>query len=98
MTFLLVNHKVHVGHLIVNTGTPQGCVLTPTLVTTHINDRNCSNDSCKLSKYADDTALVSLRKNHDYVYREEVAYFIEWCNNKYLDLHITNTKEMVISV
>ena len=61
--------------LITNTGAPQGCVLSPSLFTLYTSDCKRRYDNCKLIKYADDTALVSLSINNDILYRDEVTNF-----------------------
>ena len=45
--------------IIINTGAPQGCVLSPILFTLYTSDCRCQATNSLLFKYADDTALVS---------------------------------------
>ena len=53
--------------LILNTGAPQGCVLSPLLYSLFIHDCN------SIVKFADDTAVVGLITNSvETAYREEV--------------------------
>ena len=78
-----------------NTGAPQGCVLSPLLFTLYTSDCKCMNSNNQLFKYADDTALASRCSNDDMMYREDVVYFTEWCDNNYLELNVKKTKEMV---
>ena len=82
--------------LITNTGAPQGCVLSPSLFTLYTSDCKCRYDNCKLIKYADHTALVSLCINNDILYREEVTNFTNCCSDNYLELNVGKTKEMII--
>ncbi len=44
----------------VNTGDPQGSVISPVLFSLYINDFMIHNSNFKLFKYADDMALVGL--------------------------------------
>ena len=82
--------------VVTNTGAPQGCVLSPLLFTLYTSDCRCTNDTCKLFKYADDTALVARCINDDVLYRQNVLYFTEWCDNNYLELNVKKTKEMIV--
>ena len=78
------------------TGAPQGCVLSPLLFTLYANTCRSSSESCKVYKYADDTALVGLCVNNDEEYKKEVKSFVTWCEENYLLLNVQNTKELVI--
>ncbi len=44
--------------LVLNTGVPQGCVLSPILLSLYINELQCDDENCSIIKYADDMALV----------------------------------------
>ena len=46
------------GEIAVNTGAPQGCVLSPILFSIYMNDISSNNSSVILIKYADDMAIV----------------------------------------
>lgn len=46
--------------LVLNTGAPQGCVLSPLLFSIYTNAMTVDTNNVKLLKYADDMALVGL--------------------------------------
>ncbi len=67
--------------LILNTGAPQGCVLSPFLY----------------SQFADDTTVIGLiTDNDETAYREEVSTLTKWCQENHLSLNIDKTKELVV--
>ena len=59
--------------LILNTGAPQGCVLSPILYSLFTHDCGAKHDSSAIIKFTDDTAVVGLITDDDETaYREEV--------------------------
>lgn len=51
--------------VVLNTGAPQGCVLSPLLYSQFTNDCVSTHDSVKMCKFADDTTLAGLITNAD---------------------------------
>jgi len=82
--------------LVTNTGAPQGCVLSPMLFTLYTSDCRSNSTNCQLFKYADDTALVASCISEDHAYKDEVARFVDWCKDNYLELNVKKTKEMIV--
>ena len=81
----------------VNTGAPQSCVPSPTLYTLYTNDYRVKHSDTSLIKFADDSAFQGLFTNGlDSNYIEEVYRFVKWCEENYLILNVSKTKEMII--
>ena len=83
--------------LTLNTGAPQGCVLSAILFTVYTSEcRSCSQNTV-IIKYADDTVIIGLISNDDeQMYRQEVSNFTDWCHDNFLNLNVKKTKEMII--
>ena len=93
----LSTSDVHSDLVISNTGTPQGTVLAPFLFTVYTSDCRSSVDECPLVKFADGTATAGLiSKDDDSAFISQVHSFVQYCEDNYLELNVTKTKEMVI--
>ena len=83
--------------IIMNTGTPQGCVLSPLLYSLFTNDCVSHHSSVPLLKSADDTTLVGLVPDSDESeYRHEVSSLVPWCDTNNLQLNASKTREMIV--
>ncbi len=81
----------------VNTGSPQGCVLSPLLFSLLTHDCTASHTTNKIIKYANNTTVVGLIKDEDETaYRREVEQLTRWCRSHNLLLNVDKTKELVM--
>ena len=83
--------------LVLSTGAPQGCVLSPFLYCLYTNDCVSYHESVQLVKFADDTTVEGIISMGDEsAYRQEVDHLVSWCDDNSLELNTSKTKEMIV--
>ncbi|KAF7650070.1 hypothetical protein LDENG_00131940 [Lucifuga dentata] len=84
--------------IVLNTGVPQGCVLSPLLFSVYTNELKMHCDNFKLFKYADDKARVALlhRNNANNEYSDQVSKLEQWCKSSSLIVNVEKIKELIL--
>ena len=86
-------------NITINTGCPQGCVLSASLFIIYTSDKVAEHPNCQIFKYADDTVSVGMLNDTSSslnMYTSEVNSFVNWCNLNHLNLNVKKTKEMIV--
>ena len=81
-----------------NTGEPQGCVLSPILFSIYTNEILPNTTTLTLVKFADDMALVARLKDEQSLssYFNFIGHLTSWFDESYLKLNVKKTKERFI--
>ena len=83
--------------IVLNTGAPQGCVLSLKLYSLFTHDCVSGSDDCLITKFADDTTVAGfIHGSDDTVYRHEISKLTTWCSDNNLELNVGKTEEMII--
>jgi EAL domain-containing protein (putative c-di-GMP-specific phosphodiesterase class I) len=80
--------------LILNTGAPQGCVLSPLRYSQFTHDCVAKHDSNSIINFAEDTTVIT--DNDETAYKEEVRDLAVWCQDNNLSLNVSKTKELIV--
>ena len=84
--------------IILNSGAPQGCILSPILFSLYINDIQINDGILSLIKYADDLALIARLKEEISLtmYHTYIEHLCQQLKDRFLDLNVTKTKELIL--
>ena len=75
---------------------PGVCVLSPLLYIMYTDDCRSNQENSYIVKFADDSALLSPLQGTQDGHGAALDDFTEWCDELYLDLNMSKTKEMIV--
>jgi hypothetical protein len=86
--------------LVLNTGAPQGCVLSPLLFSIYTDEMKVQNAVVSLYKYADDMALAAFLMREqtlcEQIYFDHVLALHDWCTSSALYMNGGKTRELIM--
>ena len=93
-----MNSIIFSDRITTNTGAPQGCVLSPILFTIYTNDCYSNEDNVTILKFADDSSIqgmIVIVNGDERFYRQTIDKFVKWCDDHFLLLNVSKTKEVI---
>jgi len=79
----------------INTGSPQGCIISAFLFAIYTNSLNSeSYNQTHIIKYADDTAIIGCIEEDITEYTNCIKFVTQWCTDNHLILNANKTREM----
>ena len=81
-----------------NSGTPQGCVLSPIPYTLYTHNCAASHENTKILKFGDETDLGLISNSDESAYHKEVEDMGLGCQNNNLTLNFSKTKEVIVDL
>ena len=82
--------------LVLKTGSPQGCVISPCLYCLFTADCVPIHEGNLITEFVDDITVAGLIRDSEMNYRAEIEDLINWCNENNLELNVSKTKDIII--